>query len=59
MDWLWEKVGEEVNVGTDARDKNRQAWRANVGGEEGETGATEEAKKKLEELKEIEKDAAK
>ena len=46
-------------MGTEARDKNRQEWRANVGGEEGEAGATEEAKKKLEELKEIEKDAGK
>jgi|AntAceMinimDraft_1070359.scaffolds.fasta_scaffold13379_3 hypothetical protein len=70
-----EKVDEEANVGTAARDRNRQEWRANVGagglGEDGsgkvdgeETsgggvsevegggGATEEAMKKLEELKE-------
>lgn len=48
-----EKIGEEANVGSAARDKNRQAWRAsvNVGGGEEDAGATEEAKKKLEELK--------
>ena len=51
-----EKVGEEATVGESAREMNRQAWRANVsagGGDEdgGEEGATEEAKKKLEEMK--------
>ena len=55
-----EKVGEEANVGSAARDKNRQEWRANVGGgdgggeadgEDAGAGATEEAKKKLGELK--------
>ena len=51
-----EKIGEEGNVGASARELNRQAWRANVssgddvGGDVG--GATDEAKKKLEELEE-------
>jgi hypothetical protein len=48
-----EKVGEEGNIGEAARDKNRQEWRANISGGGGgeDAGATEEAKKKLEELK--------
>lgn len=62
-----EKVGEEANVGTAARDKNRQEWRANISGGDGDgdgdggedAAATEEAKKKLEELEALEKDAGK
>ena len=48
-----EKVGEEGNIGEAARNMNRQAWRANVSGGDGDgaAGVAEEAKKKLEELK--------
>ena len=49
-DVVVEKVGEEGNIGEAARDKNRQAWRANVSGGM-DDGVAEEAKKKLEELK--------
>jgi len=51
-----EKIGEEGNVGASARELNRQAWRANVSSGDdvggGVGGATDEAKKKLEELEE-------
>ena len=48
-----EKVGEEGNIGTAARDKNRQAWRANISRGEGghDVEVAEEVKKKLDELK--------
>ena len=54
-----EKVGTEANVGDAARSRNRQEWRADVGGAP-ETGdvatktdgaVAEAARKKLDELK--------
>ena len=57
-DVVVEKVGTEANVGNAARSRNRQEWRADVKGAEGETeeattegaAVAEAARKKLDEL---------
>ena len=57
-DVVVEKVGTEANVGDAARSRNRQEWRADVKGAEGETeeattegaAVAEAARKKLDEL---------